>query len=457
MIYAYAMRVWVLGFVAACTASAQPAPSSVEVLATIPAWDHLAIGGKLIVVDDAFLTVSAFDTTTGKRAWKSKVIEEANGRHTLQIVGANVHAWFGTKLASIEPSTGRVHQLGTRGYNGVEWREGGCALDVVEGVCAQRCQCSFSLFDCATNKDIGPRYQGTFMEFHESDLDGNRMSSSGCFGSSSSVFGRAGTLALISTDESVTKQKRADKITAAIDLKTGKEAWRITSGAFLGGHTPDGKTCWFYGFSGAANIYDCASGKKLWQTKTSASARVSMQFTADAGMLVVSAEAAATEASLHDVRTGIAKWTAKLPSNTTAWLRGTAAPAATAATVAILDPATGKITRDLTLSKDMTLVADGRGGFLTWDRQFVMAFDADGQRTGSVELADAVPIVGDSLIVAKLPAELVILDRGTLRERGRYVGDFTSLAVEGGLGPSRISALVYDGKRIGSVTLLKVR
>ena len=440
------------------------------VLAKIPAWDAAPIGGKLVVVDDSFRTVSGFDAATGKKAWTAKVIKEAKGRHTLHVTNGAVLAWFGETLSAIEPASGKVRALGMRGYNGVAWENGGCWIDLAEGVAAQRCQCSFQVFDPATNKDRGPRYEKTYMEYFESDENGGPSRSAGCWGMTDQLFGKAGRLALISTEDSGRHRGKSggDTITAAIDVASGTEVWRLAQASEFGGHSPDGKTCWFHGFTEAIVAVDCATGSKLWRgTPLPAHGRHVVAYVpaikgAKAGVFDLRAPAgAAGAASLHDERTGKARWTTRLPPDTLAWVRGTALELATApsdaTSVAILDQATGVVLATIPRGADGTITLDGRGGFLVHDAAEVIAYAADGTETGRARVAANDIVVGDSLVAVTLDKELVVLDRGTLRERGRRAGAFSVIHVEGALGADRLAAYAYDGKTIGTVTLLSVR
>ena len=440
----------------------------VIVLATAPAWDVGPHGGKLLVVDAKFLSVTAFDATTGKRAWTTRIEKEANGRHTLLVDGADPLAWFGEQLVTLDAATGAIKSRGTRGYNGAEWRDGGCWIDIADNVCAQRCQCSFQVFECATNKSVGPVYQKTYMELIETDENGGRDGmSAGCWGGSDALFGRAANIALV-TAEDASKAKgkrRGDDITVGIDMKTGAEVWRRPHGAQFGGHSPDGKTSWFYGFTEALVAVDSATGRTLWTSSSvPAIGQHVVTFVAATGPrkagifdLRMPARAAGV-AELRDERTGKIRWATKLPANTIAWTRGAPLTLLTgigdATSIAILDPATGAIVNAIAIAKGSTYVPDG-AGFVVGDPSAIIAYDASGTETGRVAISGGLHI-GSTLVVVSLAKELVILDRGTLRERGRFAGSFNSVHVEGALGMQRIAAHAYDAKTIGTVTLLRV-
>lgn len=443
----------------------------VIVLAKVPAWDAAPAGGKLLVIDDKFLTVSAFDASTGKRAWKSKVIKEAMGRHTLHVNGAEVLAWFGQTLSALDPATGKVRALGQRGYNGIKWEDGGCWLDLVEGAAAQRCQCNFQVFDPVTNKDEGPRYESTYIEYFESDANGLPGRSAGCWGGSGDLLGKAGNIALISAEDSGNGKSKGKMhgptVTAGIDLTNGTEAWRLMQASQFGGHSPDGKTCWFYGFTEELLAVDCASGTKLWSGKPLPSMgrhvaiHVAATKRAKSAVLDVRApDKAAGVAVLYDERTGATRWSTKLAPGSIAWIRGTTPPLATSideTSIAILDPDTGKALANVAVPTDSGVVLDGRGGFVISTKTHVIAYDENGKERARARIGGAAVTIGDGLLVANTDSELVILDRKTLAERGRVTGKFTVVHVEGGLGANHVAAFTYDGKAIGAVTLYAVQ
>ena len=87
----------------------------------------------------------------------------------------------------------------------------------------------------------------------------------------------------------------------------------------------------------------------------------------------------------------------------------------------------------------------------------MVAYDADGKETGRARLLARDVTFGDSLVAVTVEKELVILDRGSLHERGRTPGTFGVVHVEGALGSNRIAAYEYDAKTIGTVTLISVR
>src|SRR5258708_5537923 len=87
---------------AACNASysapnaapAKIAGGGATVIAEKPAWDYTAAAGKLVVIEDGFLVVSAIDAATGAAAWRQALQKEAHGRQTLHPSGVNVIAWL---------------------------------------------------------------------------------------------------------------------------------------------------------------------------------------------------------------------------------------------------------------------------------------------------------------------------------------------------------------------------
>jgi CBS domain-containing protein len=80
---------------------------------------------------------------------------------------------------------------------------------------------------------------------------------------------------------------------------------------------------------------------------------------------------------------------------------------------------------------------DGRTLLLV-DRE-VRLHDARGALVASAALPFAATItIGDRLVAAASTAGLVVLDKATLKERGRLAGWFTVTALEKALGPGRL-------------------
>lgn len=443
------MRALLALALAGCAAEAAPGPT-MRLLADLPAWAIASAGGKLLVVDDGLLSVTAIDGATGAKAWTTKVQSApARGSHEIVVDRTTVLAWFGDKAHVLDAATGKR----ARSYGTVE-RAGSCGLWVTEGVCARVCACSFALADCATGALLSATYQGKYVE--EFDPDGGR--SSGCWGFQGWPFGKAGSLALISVSE-------PKPHVAGVDPATTKEVWkrelRASPQSYHTGHSADGKTCWFGAYDTSLAVLDCATGKELWSAPGASGEHRHVVFAVPGRGLFVQKDRAAT---LHDERTGKVIWTQQLPAGAVAWPKGTAPVAelprptglAGATALAILDPAGGKLLTKVPIPKGADLIPDTGGAFFLAQNKELVAFDAS-----AVEIARAVlPAfnmeIGETLIAMGRDVDIVVADKKTLKELLRLPGKDLSFEVEGQLGRGRVAVWQYDAKTIGRVRLYAV-
>jgi hypothetical protein len=428
---------------------------SVVVLAEVPAWDYVATAGRLVTIEDGFRSTAALDAATGKPAWRTVIEQAARGLHTLHANGATVLEWADDTIHVLDVATGKVIASSSPGaYNGTEWSAGGCGLDLRDGVCALRCQCSFQLLDCASGARIGKRYEQQYLE--RIDPKGSR--SAGCWGSFDRVLGRSGELALISVNDHTRGGQAHAQVTAALDRHTGAEVWRIARDAwsFQSGIAPDGKTCWQSSSDHAVIVFDCVAGTVLWNVPAPARppTQSGVAFTSSAALYALSG----SQATLYDARTGKVRWRVSLPAGTVGWPRGTipALDRFEMPSIAVLDPATGKSLVTVPYPKDSGFVPDGANGangFLLYNRELVR-YDAAGAVAGRVKLPAPELQLGDELLVVRTATEAVVLERRDLHEVGRVAGKFDSAVVEGALGKRRVALFRYDGKTIGHLTLV---
>jgi outer membrane protein assembly factor BamB len=437
---------------AACTAEAAPASPSLKLLAEVPAWSVETVAGKVVVIDEDFLSISALDGATGKKAWTQKLQKEpARGTHTLLVDGGSVIAWYADRAHVVDGATGK------RGasYDTIS-HANKCWLDVTEGVCARRCQCSFQLADCATGATKGASYQGAYME--EFDPDGG--ASAGCWGHGGWLHGKAGNVALISAEDASrgTSKAQAKTITAAIDLGTGKELWRrdiyASIQTYESGHSPDGKTCWFTGIMGDLQVLDCATGTALWTTKAPASRARGphlVSFVPGKGLF----EQVNDVATLHAERTGKAVWSVPMIGGA-AWLTGTEPPTTAfgeTTKLVLLDVATGKSVSSIDLPPGSLVRSDGAGALLVAAPKEIIAYDTSGVEKARASFAMPNLDVSASFVTARREKDILVLDRKTLREIAKLPGANGSVHLEGALGPGRLVAWFYGGKQAGKAKL----
>jgi outer membrane protein assembly factor BamB len=443
-----------LGGCAADAAPSPPAPTpapAMKLLADVKAWGIASAGGKLVVVDDGFLTVTALDGATGKPAWTTKLqAAPARGTHELVVVDRTTAlAWFAAKAHVLDTATGKL----VRSYETIE-HAGKCGLWVNEGMCARVCECSFALADCATGTLRSATYKGRYVE--EFDPDGGR--SSGCWGFDGWPLGMAGKLALVSVDD-------PKPHVAGIDPATAKEVWKrdmmASPQTYETGHSPDGKTCWFSNHDDSLVVLDCASGKELWTTPgVKDGGRHLVWYIPGRGLF----EQKRATATLHAERTGKPLWTAQLPAGAVSWPKGTAPvadlPRPTgvddALALVLLDPATGKQLKTVRIPKGADLIPDAGGAFYLAQNKELVAFDASGAEIARRALPAFNIELGETLIAMGRDVDIVVVDKKTLKELLRLPGKHLSFEVEGALGVGRVAVWQYDAKSVGRVRLYGV-
>ncbi len=430
------------------TASAAPA---LRTLADVPAWDVQLIPNRVVVLDDGFLSASALDPLTGQAAWTQRLQSApARGMHGLLLDRGNVLAWFADTVYVLDGATGKL----ARSYKTVV-HGGECGLWSIEGACAQVCPCRFQIADCATGALLGKPYDGTRHE--EIDPDGGR--SSGCWDGGGFLTGRAGNVATLTSVDHGTKEGL--RVTAAVDLVTGKEAWRRAEASspqtYETGHTPDGKTCWFSVRDGALVVVECATGAPLWTTKAPPSPREVPRHLVSSAPRGTLFEQLRTSATLYAERTGKRVWSVKLPAATIAWVKGGGQPLGSGldkvTAIAILDPATGRKLGTIPVPAGATVTPDPAGGALIHTARELRRYTATGAPSGRVPVVVESLAIGESLIAITTATALVVLDHASLSELGRIEGATGTAYAEGLLGPRRMATFAYDGKTVGRLRL----
>ncbi len=446
------MRALAALLLAGCAADAAPAPPvpSMKQLADVKAWAIASAGGKLVVIDDGFLSVTAIDAATGKQAWTTKVqTAPARGSHDLVVDRTNVLAWFGNQAHVLDAATGKL----ARSYETIE-HANKCGLWVNEGMCARVCECSFALAQCSTGVLASTTYRGTYRE--EFDPDGGR--SSGCWGFDGWPLGMAGQLALVSVDA-------PKPHVAGIDPTTAKEVWSremmASPQTYETGHSVDGKTCWFGNHDKSLAVLDCATGKQLWTTPGIKGNDRHLVIPILGRGLFEQKQATAT---LYTERTGKVIWTRKLPAGAVSWPKGSAPVAdlprptgvEDAGDLVILDPTTGKQLTKVPIPKGADLIPDTGGAFFISQGKELVAFDATGALITRAALPSYNMKLGETLIAMGRNPDIVVVDKKTLKELLRVQGTGLSFDVEGALGIGRVAVWQYDGKTVGRARLYAV-
>lgn len=436
------------------------------VLAELPAWAMVTAADRVVVIDEGFSTTTAIDATAGKQAWHVQIEREARGRHTLHAGPSTILEWAGGQLHVLDPARGTEMATTDAPYNGAAWNDGGCGLDVEHGMCAWRCQCSYQVVDCATGKRAGKRYDKQYVELFPHDGP----PSAGCWGAGSSTIGRAGNLALFSTEDiSDPATQRTSHpsigggtpITAAIDLASGAEAWRMlfaaSSLASQSGISADHKSCWLAGLNDVVRVVDCAKGTTRWQTEAAQqpATRFFTSFVAPHALF----ELRDRRATLYDLPTGKQRWRVTLPAGTLGWPRGVAPVLdwriEDVTAIAILDPASGKTIATIARPPGAGITPDHDGGVLLSGTQ-LEHYDRGGALVAHAGISNVSIVLGTRYALAITPAELIVLALSDLHELGRIAGTYQDIVVEGPLGAQRAALFAYDGKVPGRAILVRL-
>lgn len=436
------------------------------VLAELPGWGMIVAADRVVVIDEGFLTTTAIDATTGKQAWHVQIEREARGRHTLYGNPPTILEWAGDQLHILDPANGTELASASAPDNGTEWNNGGCGLDVEHGMCAWRCQCSYQVVDCATGKRAGKRYDKQYVELFPQDGP----PSAGCWGAGSSTIGRAGNLAMFSAEDisDPATQRAAHPsigggapVTAAIDLASGAEAWRMlfaaSSLASQSGISADHKFCWLAGANDVVRVVDCAKGTTRWQTEAAQQppARFFTSFVAPHALF----ELRDRRATLYDLPTGKQRWRVTLPAGALGWPRGVAPELdwriEDVTAIAILDPASGKTIATITRPPGAGITPDHDGGVLLSGAR-LEHYDRGGALVAHAAIPNASLVLGTRYALAITPAEVIVLALSDLHELGRIAGKYQDITVEGPLGAQRAALFTYDGKVPGRAILVRL-
>ncbi len=244
--------------------------TNAQVILRVPAWSEVLAKGRVVVLEKDFLHLAAYDASTGKLQWRRKFQDEANGIHDLHGVGGDVFVWAGNRIHVVSALTGKTAATYSAPWNG---SKPPCSLAYWNGVCSFRCQCQVYLFHCSTGKQLGIRYNKTYVEFFDFSTDG--APSGGCYGPGGAVMGRArNTIILMVEDEKARPYPPRFRRTLAIislDTRTGKERWRLAgleADYFLSSKISKDRASFFLADdNGHVQVFDSQSGKKLFERK----------------------------------------------------------------------------------------------------------------------------------------------------------------------------------------------
>lgn len=370
----------------------EPAPiapkteGALDFVFSVPAQDALLAAGRVITIDPDFKSLSAYSAADGRWQWKTETDSGRGGRHTLAIRRGSVVFWAGNQIYRVDPATGAISPPMEAPWNdNCSWVEEGSA-------CAYHCECHIALADCATGKRIGQNYSMSSIEFH--DMDGEHSSSCNRWGVG--LVTGAGRVAVVSVEDHSPKSKsigrfRPATVVLGLDAATGKEIWRssdlvITGGYHRAGASPDGRTCWGSSREGELRVFECSSGKVLWQKagrQAPSGGRVFVSHVPERRGLFRFQESAA---EVFDLQTGAVIWKTAVPAPGAAVPLGAVieyydlvAEKDSAMPLLLLRPSDGGIEARIPLPAGSAVYQDPAGGFFVLKSgEELVAYDAAG-------------------------------------------------------------------------------
>jgi hypothetical protein len=402
----------------------------------------------------------------------------------LFIVDGRPLMYGGERLSSLDPRTGKVEsQQPVPFLAGSFPREhgSGCWLNDARGACYLSCDCSFQLVECKNGARVGPRYDfDRICRYSHRQGGGMGPKSCGCWGKSGTLVGRSGEV-LVAALHGLQREGHGafpGNAVVGVHARSGKQVWRVPAdrepASYIDGAgvTPSGKTCYLADAFGALTALDCASGRTLWAVKP----RGAEPPHRPESWVVGLGEPAAIfyftgeRATLYAEHTGKPLWSVETPGAAFAAVRGhlptgyvanrgTGKPGA----LLLLDPSTGAVATRIDLPAKGAGFLDGGGGrvLVKLDRE-VRLHDARGAVVARARLPFAATLtVGDRLVAAAGTEGLIVLDKATLKERGRLPGWFTVSGVEKALGPrrllcERLGDKVHHEPKLRQILLLEV-
>lgn len=388
--------------------AASPAPSppaelepgaGLRVVLDVRGWDVTALPGRVVVLDDDFRHLRAFDPATGAELWRLEVQEQGRGLHTLHAVGDRVLLHAGPDIIAVDVTRGQVvGRHSAYGYNG---NDDHCRLHVRRGftsawqahvpfeadrtVCATVCECSVHLFRCDTGAPITEAFRGQITHLYH---DIGEAHDNVCW-NPPRLFGQLKGRALLALETN-----RDTSVGVALDGH-GKEVWRRPElapairrfRAFGGDVAAD--TCWSVDAKDMFT-WTCSTGQIKWKTEFpggddhwGGDARL----IAPGKLLVRRRSQQAVQAELRELATGKRLWRRQLPAGHVVLAPGEDPRDLVfdpAATFEWIDLRTGATTRALQVSDSQAVVRDGPGNYLRVGGPDTLELDAAGQPVRTV-------------------------------------------------------------------------
>jgi len=418
----------------------------------------VASAGALVVLEEDYRHLRAIDVATGAERWRLLAQDVPQGMHELHSYGDRVLLHAGGRLVIVDARQGHRIAEVSAVHNG-----GGCRLQIKGDACAYVCECMIQPIDCVSGAEIGPGYLSSenhiYFEIdeHESVCPIRPQ-----------LLGRKDEL-------TVALVEGKDGLMGAVAFDTkGSERWRreellsyrgtFSAGWVSAGMAADGSACWLADHSsGELVVFECATGKQLWQTVVTTELRVfQVHFLpADGGRLwlqTTATEKKGGSIEVRDLLSGRRIWAQETGRGFSPWpltrLFGSGyLPQPTK--LQIYDGSRGKVLRELEYKAGSVFVEDPRGGFLLAGDELTEYDEQAKIRRRRPRALPGLYWATVEHLVVQLPGEVggtLVLRREDLTPSMRIDGQ-ASLVSMPGLGAGM---MLFEGQRGGAPSRLFV-
>ncbi|WAS98461.1 outer membrane protein assembly factor BamB family protein [Nannocystis punicea] len=427
----------------------------------------VALPDRVVVLDDDFRHMRAFDAVTGAQLWRLEAQQEPGGRHTLYAVGDRVLLHAGSALVAVDARAGAVVAThSARAYNG---GDSDCRLEVTHGftdmgrrwtafdpaltACAAACTCTKRLLRCDTGAPIGEPFDGNEINLHD-DLE--QAATVLCLGEPR-LFGRLGGRYLFGVRRSEPRSEGYEAI--AVDDQ-GKVQWRRPElSAAVERHLwVDGDVatdvCWSLEDTDIV-AWTCSTGQHKWRAKLEGAGQ---RFSRDArlvapGQLLVRRRSErGLLVELRDVVTGKQRWRRSLPPDHVALAPGedpNVLVFADTPVFAWLDLRSGATLHQHTRAQDQALARDpGGDGYVRVGGPEVALLARDGRLLQTVPKdIQGVEWVGARFVAAREDSRFRVYRRPDLDVALAVDGSWAVEDSTSALGPAAVLLREHRGER----------
>lgn len=432
-------------------------------------WDVVAAPGRVLVLDDDFLHVRAFDATTGAELWRARVQEKANGRHTMYPLGERVLLYAGPSLIAIDVRDGKV--VATSLAGGYHGSDDHCGLQIVRDLdrppwrghvpedsdrvaCAVTCECSLNLVRCDTGAPLAS-FRGSVSHVYHSLSEPH---DNVCWRPPRLLGKVKGRTLLAIEDEN-------GGYTAAA-VVGDKVTWRAPAlgdvvGRFIevdGDAASD--TCWATDGE-TLTVWTCSTGQVTWRaehTKQEGYVDARARLAGPGRLLVQLRGADRNLVEMRPLAGGKPLWSRSLAADRRILIPGAPFDPPswdTPTTYMLVDPATGATRAELPLAAHERLWPDPRGGLVRIGAAWT-EFEADGrERRAVLQDMSAIAWLGDRLLTTGGDATFAVRRRADFAPLLEVPASVTAGESRAALGPDALLVYEHRGAEPLRIALLR--